>query len=145
MNSSFNSHLKISLFAFFVTSLYQAVSEVYIDGRSGLKRDAGYSVAFGNFAAHKFYHLSLPPLVSTSVKDVGHCARLCLDNSACFSVNFAAIRNQDGNITCEVLASDKYNNSALFNPSAMFHHLSIKVSTSSFFIRFYPRCVDTHL
>ncbi|XP_022787959.1 uncharacterized protein LOC111327912 [Stylophora pistillata] len=131
MNSSFSSHLKILLFGFFVTSLYQAVSEVYIDGGKGLKRDKVNNVAFGNFAVHKFFYLSLPPLVSTSVKDVGDCARLCVDNLACFSVNFAVMRDQDGNITCEVLPSDKYNNSGHFNHSAMFHHLSIKNPCSS--------------
>ena len=127
---SFNSQLTILLFGFFVNLICQAVSEVYIDGRKGLKRDTGDGVAFANFAAHKFRYLNLPPLVSASVKDLGECGKLCVDHSSCFSTNLAAVRDQDGNISCELLSSDKYNNSAKFINSAVFHHLSIKVSTN---------------
>ena len=112
----------------------KAVCEVYIDGRKDLKRDTTNGVAFANFAAHKFRYLNLPPLVSASVKDLGDCGKLCVDHSSCFSTNLAAVRDQDGNISCELLSSDKYNNSAKFINSAVFHHLNIKVSTNLFIV-----------
>ncbi|KAJ7311606.1 hypothetical protein OS493_039943, partial [Desmophyllum pertusum] len=102
------------------------VSEVYIDGRKGLKRDTKNGVAYANFAAHKFRHLNVTALVSTSVKELRECGKLCVDHSSCFSTNLAAFRDQDGWILCELLPSDKYNNSNLFIDSAMYHHFSIK-------------------
>jgi len=49
-----------------------------------------------------------------------------VDHSSCFSANFAAFFNE-GKIFCELLPSDKYNNSDKFLDNAVFHHLSIKV------------------
>ena len=124
-----NTQAVILTVSFFTSQLvYQAESEVYIDGREGLKRDAGKGVAYANFAAHKFRHLKLTPLVSASVKELGECGKLCVDHSSCFSTNLAAFGDQEGWILCELLPSDKYNNSNLFIDSAMYHHLSMKVS-----------------
>lgn len=105
----------------------QAAIEVYIDASQALKRDAGEGVAYANFAAHKFRSLNLVPLVSTSVKEPRECGKLCVDHSSCFSTNLAAFRDQDGKIICELLPSDKYNNSDKFIDNATFHHFSIKV------------------
>ncbi|KAJ7370217.1 hypothetical protein OS493_033562 [Desmophyllum pertusum] len=74
--------------SFFASQLvYQAESEVYIDGRKGLKRDTKNGVAYANFAAHKFRHLKLTPLVSTSVKELGECDSLfsepCMNGATC--------------------------------------------------------------
>lgn len=118
----------LPLVLLFTTHLvYQAASEVYIDGSKALKRDAGDGVAYANFAAHKFRYLNLAPLVSTSVKEPRECGKLCVDHSSCFSTNLAAFRDQDRRIMCELLPSDKYNNSNKFIGNQTFHHLSMKV------------------
>ena len=109
----------------------QAASEVYIDGSKVLKRDAGEGVAYAYFAAHKFRSLNLAPLVSTSVKEPRDCGKLCVDHSSCFSTNLAAFGDQGGKIICELLPSDKYNNSNKFIGNLTFHHFSIKVRPTS--------------
>ena len=112
----------------------QSACEVYIDGSQALKRDTGKGVAYANFAAHEFRCLNLVPLVSTSVKDPRECGKLCVDHYSCFSTNLAAFCDQDGKIICELLPSDKYNNSNKFLESAAYHHLSIKVRKEAFII-----------
>ena len=107
--------------------IYQAMSEVYIDGTKPLKRHSGDGLAYASFAAHKFRYLNITPLVFASVKEVGDCGKLCVDHSSCFSANFAAFFREERKISCELLPSDKYNNSEKFLDSAVFHHLSIKV------------------
>ena len=105
----------------------QAASEVYIDGSKALKRDAGEGVAYANFALHKFRYLNVTPLVSASVKELRECGKLCVDHSSCFSTNLAAFRDQNGKMICELLPSDKFNNSNEYIENATFHHFSIEV------------------
>jgi len=115
-------------FLVFATSLvYQAASEAFIDGSKALSRDAGKGVAYANFATHKFRYLNLAPLVSALVTELRECGKLCVDHTSCFSTNLAAFRDQEGKMMCELLPSDKYNNSNKFIDNATFHHLSIKV------------------
>ena len=109
----------------------QAASEVYIDGSKALKRDAGEGVAYANFALHKFRYLNVTPLVSASVKELRECGKLCVDHSSCFSTNLAAFRNQNGKMICELLPSDKFNNSNEYIENATFHHFSIEVRPMS--------------
>ena len=116
---------------FAVYLVHQAASEVYIDASKALKRDVGEGVAYANFAAHKFCYLNLPPLVSALVTEPQVCGKLCVDHSSCFSTNLAAFRDQDGKMICELLPSDKYNNSNKFIENATFHHFSIKVRPPS--------------
>ena len=120
---------------FITISLYQAASEVHIDGSKALKRDAGEGVAYANFAAHRFCYLNLAPLVSALVTEPRECGKLCVDHSSCFSTNLAAFRDQDGKMKCELLPSDKYNNSNKFTDNATFHHLSLKVREQQFQIK----------
>ena len=110
----------------------QAASEVYIDDFKTLKRDAGEGVAYANFALHEFRYLNVTPLLSASVKESLECSFLCVDHSSCFSTNLAAFGDQEGKIKCELLQSDKYNNSNKFVESAVYHHLSIKVRKEVF-------------
>jgi len=113
---------------FNVIFICQAASDVYIDGsKAALKRNIREGVAYANFAAHKFRYLNITPLDSTSVKEPLECNFLCVNHSSCFSTNLAAFHDQEGKIKCELLQSDKYNNSDKFLGSAGYHHLSIKV------------------
>ena len=85
-------------------------------------------LAYANFAALKSSYLNITPLVTVKVTGVGECGKLCVDHSSCFSANVAAyFLHKEGGIFCELLPSDKYNNSHKFVFSWMFNHLSIKV------------------
>ena len=86
---------------------------------------------FFNFKEHKFSFLNITALAKRVFKDSLSCAFSCLDNLACFSLNFAAFPDEAGKFTCEILSSDKYNNSNGFLPSKNFHHFSIVVSNLS--------------
>ena len=128
-----SNQIVILILSFFTSQLiYQAVSDIHIDGKKGLKRDLEKGVAYANFAAHKFRRLNITPSVSNFVKEPGECARLCLDHSSCFSTNFSPFRDENGYLLCELLSSDKYNHSTMFIDSVKFHHLSIKVSPKAF-------------
>lgn len=101
---------------------------VHVDGTTNLKRNLGDGLAFAKFAVHKFRYLNLTTLMSASVKKLGECGKLCVDHSSCFSTNLAAFSDQDGWTLCELLPSDRHNNSDKFLENAVFHHLSIKAS-----------------
>ena len=86
---------------------------------------------FVNFKQDKFSFLNVTALVKRVVADSLSCAFSCLDNLACFSFNVAAFPDKAGKFTCEILSSDKYNNSEGFLPSKTFHHFSIVVRNLS--------------
>ena len=92
-----------------------------------MKRDAGEGVAYANFALHKFRYLNVTPLASASVTEPRECGKLCVDISSCFSTNLAAFRDQNGKMICELLLSEKFNNSNEYIENATFHHFSIEV------------------
>ena len=83
---------------------------------------------FAYFIGEKFSHLNITALVKRTAGNSLSCAFFCLNNLACFSFNFAAFPDKAGKFTCELLSSDKYNNSEGFLPSKTFHHFSIVVS-----------------
>ena len=83
---------------------------------------------FVNFKEDKFSFLNITALVKWVVEDSLSCAFSCLDNLVCFSFNFAAFPDKAGKFVCEILSSDKYNNSENFLFSKTLHHFSIFVS-----------------
>ena len=84
-------------------------------------------IDFVNFREAKFSFLNITALVKRVVENSFLCAFSCLKNLACFSFNVAAFPDKAGKFTCEILASDKYNNSELFLSSKTLHHFSIEV------------------
>lgn len=126
---SFFFRVEILTFGIFTDLSYPVVSEVHVDGSKSLKRDSRVGIGYANFVAHKFSRLDLAPLVSTSVKEIRECGKLCVDHSSCLSFNCAAFRDGvERKILCQLLQSDKYSKSSMFAPSPIFHHFSIKVS-----------------
>ena len=125
--------MSVFIFGLFVHVFLQAKSEVcVVDSTKALNRPrSGHGLAYATFAAHKFRHLNITTLVSASVKDTRECGKLCIDHSSCFSANYATFFHEEGKILCELLPSDKYNNSNKFLNSTVFHHLSIKVSKTA--------------
>ena len=95
--------------------------------RGGNTRESG----FAYFIEEKFSHLNVAPLVERVAESILSCAFSCLNKLACFSFNFAAFPDKAGKFTCEILSSDKYNNSEGFLPSKTFHHFSIVVRNLS--------------
>ena len=83
---------------------------------------------FAYFIKEKFSRLNITALVKRVTGNSLSCAFSCLNNLACFSFNFAAFPDEAGKFSCEILSSDKYNNSNDFLPSKNFHHFSIVVS-----------------
>ena len=99
-----------------------------IDARvPSISRGVYNSFAFANFKAHKFSHLNITSLGTDYVLDGIECGFACVNIPSCFSFNLAA-NSENGRVLCELLPSDKYNNSDKFISSQLFHHFSIGVS-----------------
>ena len=71
-------------------------------------------IDFVNFIEEKFSFLNITAIAKSVVEDSFKCAFSCLENLACFSFNVAAFPDKAGKFTCEILTSDKYNNSKNF-------------------------------
>ena len=120
-----------------------------IDARGqSISRGVHNGVAFANFKAHKMSYLNITSIGTDYVVDGKECGFACVGISSCFSYNLAASHDINGRKLCELLPSDKYNNSDKFVSNQSFHHFSIVVSismtaslkfifTSSFFFPFF--------
>ena len=101
-----------------------------IDARGqSISRGVHDGVAFANFKAHKFSYLNITSLGTDHVLNGKQCGVACVNIPSCFSFNLAAFYDINGRILCELLPSDKYNNSDKFITSQLFHHFSIEVNT----------------
>ena len=101
-----------------------------IDARGqSISRGVHNGVAFANIKAHKFSYLNITSIGTDYVFNGKDCGVACVNISSCFSFNLAAFYDINGGILCEMLPSDKYNNSDKFVSSQSFHHFSIAVST----------------
>ncbi|PFX22725.1 Fibropellin-1 [Stylophora pistillata] len=78
-----------------------------------------------------FRHLNITGIISARVEDGDECGFACAANPKCFSYNLEANISVTGTGLCELLPSDKYNNSDKFIKSRRFHHYSIKSRCSS--------------
>lgn len=120
----------VFVIGFLASVVFKAKCELRVDGTKVLKRLGGHTsngVAYANFAAHTFHYLNTTPLLPVSVNKFAECGKLCVDHFLCFSFNVAVFRDAERKIFCELLPSDKYNESSKFSSSQIFHHFSIKV------------------
>ena len=83
---------------------------------------------YGNFVPDFFRRLSAPAITSMHVAEMVDCVISCLQNSLCFSFNLAITHDINGNLLCQLLATDKYNSSDNFGPSQEFHFYGLAVS-----------------
>ncbi|KAL9972057.1 hypothetical protein ACROYT_G018296 [Oculina patagonica] len=97
----------------------------------GLSRGYPEGVSFINFKSDEFSYLNITSLGSELVQDGSECGFACLGITSCFSYNLAAFPDINGKLFCELLSSDKYNNSDKFAASAFHHHFSIPTPCSS--------------
>lgn len=78
-----------------------------------------------DFKAKQFSYLNITVITSVFVPDGIDCGFACLTSTSCFSYNLAAFPDVNGKLLCELLPSDKYNNTDKFIASPIFHHFSI--------------------
>ncbi|XP_074607274.1 uncharacterized protein LOC141860159 [Acropora palmata] len=128
------------VFAFLPACISKADQATVMISRGGNTWESG----FAYFIEEKFSLLNIAPAVKRVAENSLSCAFSCLSNLACFSFNFAAFPDKDGKFTCEILSSDKYNNSEKFLPSKTVHHFSILSPCSSLPCRNKGKCVTLY-
>ena len=89
-------------------------------------------VSHVNFEPKEFAYLNITRISSQLVRKDIECGFACLEITSCFSYNLAAFPDANGKLSCELLPSDKYNNSDKFIYSPIFNHFSIPVGANSF-------------
>ncbi|XP_068705770.1 uncharacterized protein [Montipora foliosa] len=82
-------------------------------------------VSFVNFKEDKFSYLNITILGYSHFNWMPQCSFACLETPTCLSYNLAAYPDINGKLLCELLPSDKYNNSDKFMFNESFHHFSI--------------------
>ena len=114
-------------FPLFVFSCNSSISEKTAD-KAISRGEPNNDVSFVNFKEDKFSYLNITILGYSHVDWMPQCSFACLETPTCFSYNLAAYPDINGKLLCEVLPSDKYNNSDKFMSNEFFHHFSIAVS-----------------
>jgi len=95
-----------------------------------ISRGVHNGFAFANFKPHEFSYLNITSLGTDYVLDGKECGFACVVTPSCYSYNLAAFYDISRTMLCELLPSDKYNNSDKFVSSQSFHHFSVVVSTA---------------
>ena len=85
-----------------------------------------------NFMISEFSYLNITSIGWNLTQDENDCGYACLEIPSCFSYNVAAFPDGNGKFRCELLPSDKHNNSDKFNASKTFHHFYIPVSQTTY-------------
>ena len=80
----------------------------------------------------EFSYLNITSIGRNLIQDENDCGYACLEIPSCFSYNVAAFPDVNGKLLCELLPSDKFNNSDKFNASKEFHHFYIPVSQTTY-------------
>lgn len=83
------------------------------------------NVFYANFKISKFSYLNITSIGRELTQVENVCGLACLEIPSCFSYNVATFPDVNGKLLCELLPSDKFNNSDKFNASGEFHHVSI--------------------
>lgn len=121
---------------------FHILDQGFCDTALSVDRDPNKKLKYARFKDHLFHSLLVPGVTENSVQTSKHCLLRCLKNESCFSTNVDAFPRPDGNVTCELLSTNKYNASEKFQANHSFHHYSIMVSTIYTAIRTgfrYPR------
>jgi len=113
--------------------------------KKGINRGATNGVpSYGKFKADKFSYLNITSIGGDLVERNSICAFACLETPPCFSFNLAAFPDINGKLLCELLPSDKYNNSDKLVPSNVFHHYSIASPCNSLPCKNNGKCVSLY-
>ena len=76
----------------------------------------------------EFSYLNITSTGRNLIQDEIDCGYACLEIPSCFSYNVATFPDFNGKRLCELLPSDKFNNSGKLKASREFHHFYIPVS-----------------
>ncbi|XP_068711882.1 uncharacterized protein [Montipora foliosa] len=120
----FTTFLKASLLILTIVPLYAVPKEKKAD-KAISRGEPNVGVSFVNFKEDKFSYLNITILGYSHVDWMPQCSFACLETPTCFSYNLAAYPDINGKLLCELLPSDKYNNSDKFISNEAFHHFSI--------------------
>ena len=96
--------------------------------QAGLQRDPHNPLRHARFKDHFYHVLDVPKISRIAVQTSRNCLLRCVKNEQCFSTNVAAFYRPDGNVSCDLLPTDKYNASDKFKANHTLHHYSIMVS-----------------
>ena len=120
--------LSASTFIYFTCNIFD--QSLCYTSQTGLQRDPNNNFRFALFKDHLFHVLDVPRVEGVTVQTWRHCLLRCVKNEQCFSTNIGAFSLSNGNVSCELLPTDKYNASEKFKANHTFHHFSIVVSNS---------------
>ena len=121
--------LSVSVFIYFT---YQILDDGLCDipQLPGLHRQPEKQLRYAQFIEHFYHVLDVPRIEGVEVQTGRHCLLRCVKNDRCFSANTGAFYLPNGNISCDLLPTDKYNASKKFKANHTFHHYSIMVSST---------------
>ena len=122
----------------FICFTYQIIDDGLCDATQlpGLHRDPNKQLRYAQFIEHFYHVLDVPKIEGVEVQTGRHCLLRCVKNDRCFSANTGAFYLPNGNISCDLLPTDKYNASKKFKANHTFHHYSIMVSFTFIYCNF---------
>jgi hypothetical protein len=113
---------------FFASDLVQAQIIRYQAANTTLLRDLKNGLHFATFLKHEFQRLNVTPRMSLHVQNKKKCQLSCVQDLHCLSLNVGVVpRQSDGQLQCELLATDMFKNSMNMTDHPTFHHFRIKV------------------
>lgn len=123
--------LNMTTFAFLSATSYlyftfHGLDGSFCDASGSLRRHKKFK--FAHFRDHLFHVLDVPKVKGAVVQTRNHCLQRCVKNPQCFSTNIAAFRRPDGNVSCNLLPTDRYRVPEMFRANHSFRHYSIVVS-----------------
>jgi len=123
-----------------------AISKEIKEPDKAISRDGpNDGIRYVNFVEDKFSYLNITALHGEYfVNNMPECSFACLDTPSCFSFNLGAIPDANDRFPCELLSSDKYNNSDKFVHSGIFHHFSIATPCSSWPCKNKGKCLPLY-
>ena len=102
----------------------------------GVQRDPYKDLSYANFIEHFNHTLDVSKIEGVPVQTGSECLLRCVNNDRCYSTNVEAFHPDlpNGKIWCDLLPTDKYNTSEKFKTNHTFHHYSIWVSITYWFM-----------
>ena len=121
--------LSATTFIYFTYHILDQVhGEVTHEPRAGLQRDPNNRLRYAQFIEHFYHVLDVPKFEGFDVQTGRNCLLRCVKDDQCFSTNVGAFHLPNGNVSCVLLPTDKYNASEKFKANHTYHHYSILVS-----------------
>ena len=124
------------LASFFIYFTSQILDVGFCDATNlrSLQRDPNKQLSYAKFMEHIYHVLDVPKIEGVAVRTGSQCLLRCVNDDRCFSTNIGAFYLPNGKLWCDLLPTDKYNTSEKFKTNHTFHHYSITVSISYWFI-----------